>query len=67
VRANIGIDVDGLELAHALAFEFDPVGVVDDASEDSRRQADVGQMVSLTQLNQALRSVERRPPASLSS
>ena len=24
----------GLELAHALAFEFDPVGVVDDAIED---------------------------------
>jgi hypothetical protein len=26
--------VGGLELAHAVAFEFDPVGVVDDAIED---------------------------------
>ena len=32
--AGVGFGVGGLELAHALAFEFDPVGVVDDAIED---------------------------------
>ena len=32
--AGVGFGGGGLELAHALAFEFDPAGVVDDAIED---------------------------------
>jgi hypothetical protein len=32
--ASVWFGVDGLELAHALAFEFDPVGVAGDAIED---------------------------------
>jgi hypothetical protein len=32
--SGVWFGVDVLELAHAVAFEFDPVGVVDDAIED---------------------------------
>jgi hypothetical protein len=32
--AGVWFGVDGPELAHALAFEFDPVGTVDGAIED---------------------------------